>query len=222
MIHIFITFVKIIYFGYNSFGDYMKTIEKKIHEFEIQKSRFICYIDNIYSEDDVKKVLDNIKNKYPDATHYCYAYIINNIKRFQDDGEPGGTAGMPILHVLESHELKNVIAIVVRYFGGIKLGAGGLVRAYTNSVSECIKEASIVEVEECQLVEIKFDYQNIKQIDYYLKKYTVIKREFDEKVIYEVAINKDLIQEFLNNISNVIDEYNIMDKIMYIKNQDNS
>ena len=200
--NISIRFVKIIYFSYNSFGDYMKTIEKNIHEFEIQKSKFICYIDNVYNEDDVKSIINEIKDKYPGATHYCYAYIVGNVKRFQDDGEPGGTAGMPILHVLESNELNNVVAIVIRYFGGIKLGAGGLVRAYTNSVSECINSSNIVEVEEAQLIQFEFDYQNIKQVDYLLKDYTITKKDFDEKVIYEVAVYKYLIKEFIKSISN--------------------
>lgn len=215
--NISIRFVKIIYFSYNSFGDYMKTIEKNIHEFEIQKSKFICYIDNVYNEDDVKSIINEIKDKYPGATHYCYAYIVGNVKRFQDDGEPGGTAGMPILHVLESNELNNVVAIVIRYFGGIKLGAGGLVRAYTNSVSECINSSNIVEVEEAQLIQFEFDYQNIKQVDYLLKDYSITKKEFDEKVIYEVAVYKYLIEEFIKSISNVIDKYNIQNKIIYIK-----
>lgn len=195
----------------------MKTIEKNIYELEIQKSKFICYIDNIYIEDDAKNIINEIKNMYPGATHYCYAYIIGNIKRFQDDGEPSGTAGMPILHVLESNELNNVIAIVVRYFGGIKLGAGGLVRAYTNSVSECINNSNIVEIEEAQIIELEFDYQNIKHVDYLLQDYEIIEKVFDEKIIYKVAIYKSLIEEFIENISNVIDKYDIQNEIMYIK-----
>ena len=195
----------------------MKTIEKNIHELEIQKSKFICYMDNIYSEDDVKNIIAEIRGKYPGATHYCYAYIVGNVKRFQDDGEPGGTAGMPILHVLESNELNNVIAIVVRYFGGIKLGAGGLVRAYTNSVSECINNSNIIEVEEAHLIQLEFNYKNIKQVDYLLKDYTITKKDFDEKVIYEVAVYKCLIEEFIESLSNVIDKYDIQNKIIYIK-----
>ena len=195
----------------------MKTIEKNIHELEIQKSKFICYMDNIYSEDDVKNIIAEIRGKYLGDTHYCYAYIVGNVKRFQDDGEPGGTAGMPILHVLESNELNNVIAIVVRYFGGIKLGAGGLVRAYTNSVSECINNSNIIEVEEAHLIQLEFDYQNIKQVDYLLKDYTITKKDFDEKVIYEVAVYKCLIEEFIESLSNVIDKYDIQNEIIYIK-----
>ena len=94
-------------------------------------------VDNI---EDINNILNNIKNEYKDATHYCYAYIIDNTKRFNDDGEPGGTAGMPILNVIEQNNLNHVLIVVVRYFGGIKLGAGGLVRAYSKISYECIKQ----------------------------------------------------------------------------------
>ena len=90
--------------------------------------------------------MKSIKNKYKDATLHCYAYIIDNIKRFSDDNEPGGTAGMPILNVLENNDLNHILCIVVRYFGGIKLGANGLVRAYSGSCNEAIDCSSVVEL----------------------------------------------------------------------------
>lgn len=192
----------------------MKSIKKTlVHEIEIQKSKFICYMDIVHNEQEVKEKIANVIKQYPGATHYCYAYIIDNIKRFQDDGEPSGTAGMPILHVLESQNLQHVIAIVIRYFGGIKLGAGGLVRAYTNSVNECLKEAEIISLMKCHILYIEFDYSNIKQIDYLLQNYSIIKKEFDQNVIYEIAISEDNIEPLLKNISNIIDTY-------YIKNEE--
>ena len=197
----------------------MKTIDKKIiSELDIQKSRFICYMDTVHSEDEAKEIIKKCKNMYPHATHYCYAYIIDNIKRFQDDGEPGGTAGMPILHVLESNELQHVVAIVIRYFGGIKLGAGGLVRAYTNSVSECLEKNEVVELVECNLVTIEFDYNNTKQIDYLLQDYSIINKSFNEKVIYEVAFEKDSLDKFILSIKEFIDSYDINEQIIYRKN----
>lgn len=197
----------------------MKTIKNTlIHEIEIQKSKFICYMDIVHSEEDTKKKIEEIKNKYPGATHYCYAYIIDNIRRFQDDGEPGGTAGMPILHVLESNELQHVIAIVIRYFGGIKLGAGGLVRAYTNSVSECLEKNEIIELEECNIVSTQFEYNNTKQMDYLLQNYLVVNKYFNEKVTYEIAVSKDNINTLVASISNLIDNYSIKDEIIYKKN----
>lgn len=194
----------------------MKTIKKSLnHEIEIQKSKFICYVDMIHSEEEAKIKITDVMKQYPGATHYCYAYIIDNIKRFQDDGEPGGTAGMPILHVLESQNLQHVIAIVIRYFGGIKLGAGGLVRAYTNSVSECLQAAEIVSLEECQIIHIEFDYNNTKQVDYLLQNNTIIKKEFGEKIIYEIATPKENIDALLQSISSVIDTYYIEEEIIF-------
>ena len=116
----------------------MFTIENNVsNEIIINKSRFICYlfkVDNLY---DVKKYIEEIKLEYKDATHYCYSYIIGNVKKAFDDKEPSHTAGLPMLNVLENKKLDNILAIVVRYFGGTKLGAGGLVRAYTEAPEFC-------------------------------------------------------------------------------------
>ena len=195
----------------------MKSIKKSLtHEIEIQKSKFICYIDIVHTEEEAIIKLTEITKTYPGATHYCYAHIIDTIKRFQDDGEPGGTAGMPILHVLESQNLQHIIAVVIRYFGGIKLGAGGLVRAYTNSVSECLQKAEISSLGECQIIHIEFDYNNTKQVDYLLQNISIIKKEFGEKVIYEIASPKENIDSLLQIISSVIETYYIKDEKMFI------
>ena len=119
----------------------MRTIQFNCdNDIVIKNSRFICYLIKI-SNKDITPYIDKIKNMHPKATHYCYGYIYNDIELCSDDGEPGGTAGMPILNVLKKENLNYVLAVVVRYFGGIKLGAGGLVRAYTKAVSETIKLA---------------------------------------------------------------------------------
>ena len=119
----------------------MQSISQKVlSTIEIQKSKFVCILIPLNKLEDVKIELENIKKEYKCATHYCYGYIFDQMKRFSDDGEPGGTAGMPILKVLENHSFNHVLAVVVRYFGGIKLGAGGLVRAYTNSVVDAIEK----------------------------------------------------------------------------------
>jgi len=199
----------------------VKTInETLIHEIEIQKSKFITFIDTVHSENEVKTKIDEIRKRYPGATHYCYAYIIDNIKRFQDDGEPGGTAGMPMLHVLESNDLQHILAVVVRYFGGIKLGAGGLVRAYTNSVSESIEKSTIVELKECKIISIEFIYNNVKQIDYLLQTYSIVNKSFDEKITYEIAVNKDDIDKLIQSIAGLIENYIIKDEIIYNKKND--
>ena len=95
-----------------------------------EKSKFIGIICKVYTKDDIEEELNNVKKLYNDATHICYAYILPNSKKYFDDNEPSGTAGMPILNILEKNDLCYTLAIVVRYFGGIKLGSNGLVRAY--------------------------------------------------------------------------------------------
>ena len=113
-----------------------------------KKSRFIAHIKPITSEDDATAFIEEIKKQYGDARHNCYAYQLgdrNQIQRYSDDGEPGGTAGMPILDVLRGKDIKDTIVVVTRYFGGTLLGTGGLVRAYSLSAREGIKSAGLIE-----------------------------------------------------------------------------
>ena len=135
-------------------------------EFIEKKSRFIGRVWPVETEEEALEKIQAMKKQHYDATHNCWAYIIKDgAVRFSDDGEPGGTAGKPMINVLRKNELHNVTAIVTRYFGGIKLGAGGLVRAYSKSVMEAIGEAEIVEIEEYEVYEINFEYCDIKLVD---------------------------------------------------------
>ncbi len=118
------------------------------HEIIIEKSRFICTLKKVSTEEEAQGFIKEIRKKYWDATHNCSAYIVGEntaAQRSNDDGEPSGTAGLPMLEVLRKNNLHNVAAVVTRYFGGIKLGAGGLIRAYTNSVAEAVEKAGIAE-----------------------------------------------------------------------------
>ena len=125
----------------------MKTIlNKEIYEITIKNSKFIGVIIPIESLDDVKNNLNSIKEEYKNATHYCYAFTLINNKGFSDDGEPNKTAGIPILNVIEGNDLVNVLVVVIRYFGGIKLGPGGLIRAYSNACKEVINKSTSVEL----------------------------------------------------------------------------
>ena len=140
----------------------MQTIKNNVNnEIIIKNSKFICYLYKIKSIEDINKILSNLKEEYKDATHHCYAYILDNLKKSSDDGEPGGTAGIPILKVLENNNLTNILAVVIRYFGGIKLGAGGLVRAYSNTVSETIRGLEIIENIEYKTLNIEFSYKKV-------------------------------------------------------------
>lgn len=182
----------------------MYTIDKNVtNEIIIKNSRFICSLYKINCLEDVNYYLEDIRTIYKDATHYCYAYICNELKKSSDDGEPGGTAGSPILQVLEKNKLNFVLCIVTRYFGGIKLGAGGLVRAYSKSVTEALKEINLISLIDGYEVKIEFSYYMIKEIDYLLRNSKIILKEFNDKVMYKIHISKDILDKLylLNDIS---------------------
>ena len=179
----------------------MKTIKKAIQsEINIKKSQFICTLVPTKSKAESKAVIQKLNEQYNDATHNCTAYIVNDGEGFDDDGEPGGTAGKPMINVLRKNELHNVTAVVTRYFGGIKLGAGGLVRAYSKSVMEAIGEAVILEIEEYDVYEIVFEYSDIKTADSEVRNNSldVINKEYSDKVSYEIVSkdNRDILKIF--------------------------
>lgn len=187
----------------------MKTITgEKVNEIVINKSRFITLVTNVYSIDEVKEKLKEIKKKYKEASHYCYAYIINGYQKSSDDKEPSGTAGMPILNVLKNNELNYILCVVIRYFGGIKLGAGGLVRAYSSSVKEALEKCEFGSLIPGFKLIIDFDYENMKQIDYILKD-VPIKKNYEFKVIYEFKLTCDDYE----NIRNSLDKYSRLREI---------
>lgn len=182
----------------------MKTIESiTINTIIIKKSQFITTLVPCNNPDDIENII--IKYSKKDATHNCYAYIVGNSIKASDDGEPSKTAGMPMLNVLQKQELSNIIAITTRYFGGIKLGAGGLVRAYSQSVSEALDKASIIEVEPVDLYKVILDYHYIKKFDHLLKVHNIPCKniEYDEQVSYYCYIRDvsffDIIKDLTNN-----------------------
>jgi uncharacterized YigZ family protein len=182
----------------------MKSIKNEVNnEIVIKNSKFITIISKVYNENDVEETLDNIKKKYKDATHYCYAYIIDNIKRFSDDNEPSKTAGMPIMEVLSKNNLNYVLGVVVRYYGGIKLGAGGLIRAYANSIKEALNKGTIVDLIKGKRVEITFDYDNTLEINYILNESFIEEKEYGEKVKCIVKIREDKYNSVLSELNRV-------------------
>ncbi|MBE6149452.1 MAG: YigZ family protein [Firmicutes bacterium] len=172
----------------------MKSVIDNNMELIIKKSKFITLTYNVNSIDDVKNTLNELNDKYSDATHICYAYIVNNEEKCSDNGEPSGTAGMPILNVLKKENLNNVLCVVVRYFGGIKLGAGGLVRAYSKACKESLK---IITLEKGFLVKITFDYINESKINYQLNNSIIVEKKFENKITYLVKIK----EKDLNNLN---------------------
>ncbi len=135
------------------------------HKLVIERSEFITIIEPLESMDRIPKILKEVRKKYPKATHYCTAYVFENSQGSNDDGEPSGTAGVPMLEVLNKHELTNVFAVVVRYFGGIKLGAGGLIRAYAKSVAQALIDAPLLKQLLTHNFEVTFNYDQIGLID---------------------------------------------------------
>ena len=169
----------------------LKTIkENTISKYEINKSTFICCLYKINSTDEVKTYLEEAKNNFKDATHYTYAYIIDEARKSSDDGEPGGTAGVPIMEVLLKHELNYVLCIVIRYFGGIKLGTGGLVRAYRKSACIGIDNSTLLNLVDGYKIEITASYEEQKNIEKLIKNYTFSKT-YTDIVKYELNIKQD-------------------------------
>ena len=171
----------------------------------IEKSRFIAYLFPVSCENEYKELLKQIKKKHYDASHVCSALICGNIKRSSDDGEPAGTAGVPILSVLEKNNIDNICALVVRYFGGIKLGAGGLIRAYGKVTSDALKKAKFVEDEEYRKYELILDYDMANKMNYLLNKEAVnLEVEYGEKVKYVFLTNDDKLIDRISEITSGI------------------
>ena len=172
----------------------MKTISEYVENaLIIKNSKFICSLFPIISFSDISKYLEEVKANFPKATHYSYAYIFNETKKADDDMEPSRTAGMPILNVLEKEGLSNILCVVTRYFGGIKLGAGGLVRAYSKSVTNALLKADFKELDKGYLISVKTSYNNIKELEHLLDDSNVVEKNFQEEVIYKVAVNSILL-----------------------------
>ena len=187
----------------------MFTIVKDFRqEIVIEKSRFICTLKKVQSEAEAQEFIKTIKKEFWDATHNCSAYIVDDMaQRSSDDGEPSGTAGLPMLEVLRKNKLTNTAAVVTRYFGGIKLGAGGLVRAYTNSVSEAVKATGIAQKvlvskfsfiydlnEVGKILNILYQQQlfEIADVEYGLKAKVILKMKDSDKEAAEAWLTESL------------------------------
>lgn len=173
----------------------------------IEKSRFITTSMHVCGEEEAKAFVEKIRASYPDATHNCYAYVCDNLGnflRFSDDGEPQGTAGMPMLEVLKSNKLYEVAVVVTRYFGGIKLGAGGLVRAYSGCVAENLKEAPKVSFEPCVESLYSVDYPLADSAIRFFGEVgvNVLNCEYLNEVNFSVAVRKSEEQTFTAELLN--------------------
>ena len=186
-----------------------KTInERATAEIIEKKSRFIANVLPVDTEEEAVSFISSIKKQYYDARHNCFAYIIGKdipIIRFSDDGEPSGTAGKPILDVLQGEGLENVVVVVTRYFGGTLLGTGGLVRAYGKAAKEGIIEAKIVEMDRYREVFINVDYSLVGKIQYEItnNNYILIDTKYTDTVEFSLYIKCDIVEEVIKNIINL-------------------
>ena len=170
--------------------------EETINTIVIEKSRFICYMKRVRSEDEYRQYVSEIRKKHHDATHVCSAMICHNIRRSSDDGEPSGTAGAPILNVLDKNGLDETCALVVRYFGGIKLGAGGLIRAYSSATSECLKMGKLAMDAVLNKYQLKLSYETANRIERYLREHSIlIDTIYDTDVTYIFALEDESVIE---------------------------
>ena len=189
--------------------DSFKTIQSKnSFELKIQKSRFIAQAFSFTNSEDLHKILSEVKKKYYDSAHNPFAYRLGLDKahfRFNDDGEPSGSAGKPILDCIDKFGLTDIIIIVSRYFGGVKLGVGGLKRAFFESAEGCLQNSQIIEKYILKRVSLSFDYKFIGSIMNYIEKNSIhiLENNSDEKVNLICDIRLSKLEGFKENIINL-------------------
>lgn len=179
-----------------------KTAEKQII---IERSRFIGKVFTVKTEDEAREYINSVKKEHPFATHNCYAYVAERgaIARFSDDGEPQGTAGMPMLEVLKNRGLSDTLVVITRYFGGIKLGAGGLVRAYSSTAAAALDEAGVEELRPSNVIKVVVAYDKYSAFLKFCEKRTIITTDtaYGENVEITVAVPTEDAAEFKEKLT---------------------
>jgi len=208
----------------------LKTVKENV-EVEIveKKSKFIANIMYVQNQEEAEEYLKNIRKKYYDARHHCYAYSIITkdgiINRSSDDGEPSGTAGAPILNIINKNELINILVVVTRYFGGILLGTGGLVKAYSDSTLKAINNAKFVVEERGYELSLEINYNDYEKFSYYCKKnnINVISSEYGEKIVCNIEVDNEEKEKLLNNLNELsfkLEKYEVIKEKNIRKNID--
>lgn len=183
--------------------------EDNQHEVEIKKSRFICFLKRIETEEEAKAFVQQIKKEHWKANHNCSAFVLGDhheIQRSSDDGEPSGTAGVPMLEVMKKNDLINVCAVVTRYFGGTKLGAGGLIRAYSGSVAQAIVHTGIVEGRLQQEVFVQLDYSNWGKMENFIasENLAVKDTQFTDRVVVTCMVDENQVDDFEAQVTDLL------------------
>lgn len=194
----------------NSDTPYLIPVAEYEHETIVNRSRFICSIKHCQSNDEVKAFIDCIRAQYPDASHHCYAFVCSfplnsQAYGFSDDGEPSGTAGKPMLAVLQGSDIGEVCAVVTRYFGGVKLGTGGLQRAYGNSVRQALIDLPTTLKVPTEQLHLICDYQQINDIEHHLKLFSgeIVEQEYGLEVSVNVQLPITNIDLFCQRITEI-------------------
>lgn len=187
-----------------------KTVEKEANDFFIEKkSKFIGYAKPVKTQEEAVEFISEIKSKHWDATHNVYAYVLreNNIQRYSDDGEPSGTAGVPVLDVMLKENLVDVCVVATRYFGGTLLGSGGLVRAYSHTSKIALEAAGIITMAQCSIMSAEVDYSFYDRLNILLSDFSavILDTSFSDKVCVEFSVKEntvDLLNAKLIDVSN--------------------
>lgn len=193
-------------------------IEAGVGEYEEKKSKFIAHLKKIDSEDDAITYINELKKEYWDARHNCYAFIMGNrneVQRFSDDGEPGGTAGKPILDVIAGSGIHNIVMVVTRYFGGVLLGTGGLVRAYQKSSIDAIEKSIVIDKMSGVRINVTTDYTGIGKLQYLVAtlEATEMNTEYGENVIMDVIVPTQNYEKFVESITEATSGKAVIEKV---------
>ncbi len=190
-------------------GNYKTVLKTALDEITIKKSRFICHVSPVNSEEQAQQFIEQIKKQHRNATHNVPVYVIGekfDIQRYSDDGEPSGTAGVPILDMLKKERITNVAMVVTRYFGGIKLGTGGLVRAYTQSAQIGLDAAQIVSKCEHERLHITVSYNFQGSVEHFLNnhpEFITSDIKYTDVVMFEVFVTNDKQMAFCDKIMKI-------------------
>lgn len=187
------------------------SIQKPVQdEFIEKKSRFIGYLYPVQTVEEAQEIIAELNKEHYKATHVCTAYILeddSSIQKGNDDGEPSGTAGLPMLEVLKQNNLTYILAAVVRYFGGVKLGAGGLIRAYSEGVSIALDKAQVIQNIDQAIIDLTVDYSQVDPFNYFMSQtdlpVTVMDTQYTDKVMFQLAIHLDQVDELKEQLTNL-------------------
>lgn len=185
-----------------------KTVEKEASDFFIEKkSKFIGYAKPVKTQEEAVEFISEIKSKHWDATHNVYAYVLreNNIQRYSDDGEPSGTAGVPVLDVMLKESLVDVCVVATRYFGGTLLGAGGLVRAYSHTSKIALEAAGIITMAQCSVMSAEVDYSFYDRLNILLSDFSavILDTSFSDKVCVEFSVKENIVDSLIAKLIDV-------------------